>query len=38
MDVKFPNTRQLRVFLEVANSHSIAIAAGKSHLSQPVVT
>jgi DNA-binding transcriptional LysR family regulator len=38
MDVEFLNIRHLRVFLEVAKSHSVSIAAGKSHLSQPAVT
>ncbi|MGR3662955.1 MAG: LysR family transcriptional regulator [Paracoccaceae bacterium] len=38
MDVKFPNIRHLRVFLEVSRSHSISEAAGKTHLSQPAVT
>ncbi|MBL4812269.1 MAG: LysR family transcriptional regulator [Rhodobacteraceae bacterium] len=38
MDVNFPNIRHLRVFLEVARSHSISIAAGRAHLSQPAVT
>ncbi len=38
MDVKFLNIRHLRVFLEVARCHSISLAAGKTHLSQPAVT
>ncbi|MBL4806798.1 MAG: LysR family transcriptional regulator [Rhodobacteraceae bacterium] len=38
MDVKFPNIRHLRVFLEVSRSKSISIAAARIHLSQPAVT
>ena len=38
MDVRFPNIRHLRVFLEVARSHSISMAASRAHLSQPAVT
>lgn len=38
MDVRFSNIRHLRVFLEVARCHSISVAAGRTHLSQPAVT
>ena len=38
MNARILNIRHLRVFREVAHSHSVSIAAQNTHLSQPAVT
>lgn len=38
MNISFPNLRHLRVFLEVAKTGSISIAAQNCHLSQPAAS
>ena len=38
MPQEIPNIRHLRVFMEVANCHSVSGAAERAHLSQPAVT
>lgn len=38
MKNEFPNIRHMRVFIEVARSNSVSVAAKKCHLSQPAAT